>query len=78
MQSNSQNPQRRHTSAARKKIIDATPLPDFDIGARVFHKKFGYGEVMAIEGDKLVIEFDKAGDKNILAQFVTLASDVKE
>jgi DNA helicase-2/ATP-dependent DNA helicase PcrA len=39
-------------------------------GARIFHQKFGYGTVAAAEGDKLDIEFDKAGSKKVLASFV--------
>ncbi len=41
-----------------------------DIGARVFHQKFGYGEVRAIDGSKLDIAFDKAGQKKVMADFV--------
>jgi len=41
-----------------------------DIGTRVFHQKFGYGEVQAIDGNKLDISFDKAGDKKVMAEFV--------
>ncbi len=40
------------------------------LGNRVFHQKFGYGEVMAVDGDKLTVEFDKAGTKRVLASFV--------
>ncbi len=43
------------------------------IGARVFHIKFGYGRVREIEGDKLTIAFDKAGEKKVLANFVEAA-----
>jgi DNA helicase-2/ATP-dependent DNA helicase PcrA len=42
-------------------------------GARIFHQKFGYGTVTAAEGDKLDIEFDKAGGKKVLASFVVAA-----
>ncbi len=42
----------------------------FSIGERVFHQKFGYGEVMTLDGDKLTIEFDKAGTKKVIASFV--------
>jgi len=45
----------------------------FQVSDRVFHQKFGYGEVMEIEGDKLEIEFDDAGSKKIIADFVTRA-----
>ena len=46
------------------------------VGDRVFHQKFGYGSVAAIEGDKLAIDFEKAGRKNVVARFVTAAEDV--
>ncbi|WP_406870671.1 UvrD-helicase domain-containing protein [Thioclava sp. 'Guangxiensis'] len=46
---------------------------EFDVGDRVFHKKFGYGEVMGTEADKLVVEFDKAGTKKLIASFVVPA-----
>ena len=41
-----------------------------DIGARVFHRKFGYGFVRSIDGSKLDIAFDKAGRKKVMADFV--------
>ncbi|MFK8250256.1 ATP-dependent helicase [Ancylobacter terrae] len=49
------------------------PVAGFTIGARVFHQKFGYGEVMAVEGNKLLIQFDKAGEKHVLENFVSAA-----
>ena len=54
--------------------IDMDAVSAFVIGDRVFHQKFGYGEVMGIEGDKLEIEFDKAGSKNVVARFIVAAS----
>jgi DNA helicase-2/ATP-dependent DNA helicase PcrA len=42
----------------------------FALGDRVFHLKFGYGEVMSIEGNKLTIDFEKAGTKKVLESFV--------
>ena len=33
----------------------------FGTGERVFHMKFGYGEIIGIDGNKLTIQFDKAG-----------------
>jgi DNA helicase-2/ATP-dependent DNA helicase PcrA len=59
---------------ARNIVIDAEAVSAFEIGDRVFHQKFGYGEIMAIEGDKLTIEFDKAGEKKVVASFVTEAN----
>ena len=51
----------------------AKPRSDIAIGARVFHDKFGYGCVTGQEGNKLTIEFEKAGEKRVLDSFVKLA-----
>jgi DNA helicase-2/ATP-dependent DNA helicase PcrA len=59
---------------ARNMVVDMTASPSFTVSDRVFHQKFGYGEVMEIEGDKLVIEFDKAGEKKVVAKFVVGAA----
>ena len=61
---------------ARDMVIDASAVPAHDVGTRVFHQKFGYGVVEAVEGDKLTIRFDKAGEKNVVARFVVAADDV--
>ena len=42
-------------------------------GVRIFHQKFGYGKVIAVEGDKLEIAFDKAGTKKVMDSFVESA-----
>jgi len=42
----------------------------YAVGERVFHLKFGYGVINAIEGNKLSIEFEKAGPKKVLESFV--------
>lgn len=42
-------------------------------GDRVFHQKFGYGHVRAVEGNKLVVTFDKAGEKKVIDTFVERA-----
>lgn len=42
----------------------------FAIGDRVFHIKFGNGNVSGIEGNKLTIDFDRAGQKRVLDGFV--------
>ena len=39
-------------------------------GARVFHLKFGPGTVAAVDGNKLTVDFDKAGRKMVLESFV--------
>ena len=43
------------------------------VGARVFHQKFGYGEVLAVDDDRLDIVFEKAGQKRLLDRFVEKA-----
>ena len=45
---------------------------DLSVGQRVFHGKFGYGTIVEIEGNKLEIEFEKAGRKRVLDSFVSL------
>ncbi|MCB1505594.1 MAG: UvrD-helicase domain-containing protein [Hyphomicrobiaceae bacterium] len=45
----------------------------FEIGERVFHLKFGNGEITAVDGNKLKIQFDKAGEKHVLDSFVERA-----
>jgi DNA helicase-2/ATP-dependent DNA helicase PcrA len=42
----------------------------FTIGDRVFHMKFGNGDVVAVDGNKLTIAFDKAGEKRVVDSFV--------
>jgi DNA helicase-2/ATP-dependent DNA helicase PcrA len=40
------------------------------VGARVFHQKFGYGVVIAVDDDRLDIEFETSGEKRVLDRFV--------
>lgn len=47
-----------------------TGKSDFTPGDRVFHQKFGNGNVVSVDGDKLTIDFDKAGEKKLVAGFV--------
>ncbi len=49
---------------------ERTCTTDFAVGDRVFHQKFGYGVVRALDGSKLDIAFDKAGEKKVLDSFV--------
>ncbi|MEP3347880.1 MAG: UvrD-helicase domain-containing protein [Litoreibacter sp.] len=53
--------------------IDAQAVSSFTVGDRVFHQKFGYGEIMAAEGDKLDVSFDKSGDKKVVGKFLVSA-----
>jgi DNA helicase-2/ATP-dependent DNA helicase PcrA len=42
----------------------------FKRGDRVFHMKFGNGNVTAVDGNKLTIQFDRAGEKRVVDSFV--------
>jgi DNA helicase-2/ATP-dependent DNA helicase PcrA len=42
----------------------------FAVGDRVFHQKFGNGNVVHVEGNKLTIAFDRAGEKKVVDSFV--------
>jgi ATP-dependent DNA helicase UvrD/PcrA len=45
-------------------------VSSFTVGERVFHQKFGNGNVVAVDGNKLTIAFDKAGEKRVVDSFV--------
>jgi DNA helicase-2/ATP-dependent DNA helicase PcrA len=45
----------------------------FAVGDRVFHQKFGNGDVVAVDGNKLTIQFDRAGEKRVVDAFVERA-----
>ncbi len=61
--------------ALRNTVIDLAAVAKFSVGDRVFHQKFGYGEIRAIEADKLAVEFEHSGEKHVVASYVTLAED---
>jgi DNA helicase-2/ATP-dependent DNA helicase PcrA len=46
---------------------------NYSVGDRVFHQKFGYGQVTETDGTKLTVSFDKAGEKKVLDGFVERA-----
>lgn len=78
LQSRSQARGISQPTEARNMTIDSTAVSAFTEGGRVFHQKFGYGEVMGIEGDKLVIEFDKAGSKHVVGRFIVAADQADD
>lgn len=51
------------------KSVSDTPS-EYSVGERVFHIKFGYGAIRSIEGNKLTIDFEKAGQKKVIDSFV--------
>ncbi len=68
-------PWRRKRAIESVTAAEAATHPEgaFAVGARVFHEKFGYGRVNAVDGNKLAVAFDKAGSKKVIDSFVRLA-----
>lgn len=54
-------------------VSESSAASDFKRGQRVFHQKFGYGAVKSVDGNKLTVAFDKAGDKKVIDSFVEKA-----
>jgi DNA helicase-2/ATP-dependent DNA helicase PcrA len=65
-----------HHKALTQHKIDANQVKTnespqkFDLGERIFHQKFGYGKVTSTDGNKLEVEFEKAGTKKVVDSFV--------
>ena len=78
LQENSGARPMRQPQEARHVVIDLEAASPYVIGDRVFHQKFGYGEIMGIEGDKLDVEFDHAGSKKVVARWVIPADQVDD
>ena len=76
LQARSQERPMSQPRESRNTVIDMNAVSSFTVGERVFHQKFGYGAVQAIEGDKLEIAFEKAGTKKVVAKFVNAADDI--
>ncbi len=58
----------------RAKLVESLPSAGgIERGVRVFHQKFGYGKVTTVDGNKLEIDFEKAGTKKVMDSFVVLA-----
>ncbi len=78
LQANAASRSMRQPQEARNLVIDATAISAFGPGDRVFHQKFGYGEVAGVEGDKLEVAFEKAGIKKIVGRFLMPADQAGE
>jgi DNA helicase II / ATP-dependent DNA helicase PcrA len=63
-------PRRVAESTRSAASFAAKPRTDIAVGARVFHDKFGYGAVVAQEGNKLEIDFEQTGRKRVIDSFV--------
>ena len=53
-----------------KLVAESSATSAYAKGDRVFHQKFGYGAVTAVEGNKLSVAFEKSGDKKVIDSFV--------
>ncbi|RAK60616.1 DNA helicase II [Phenylobacterium hankyongense] len=51
-------------------VSESSAASAYKRGDRVFHIKFGYGHVRGVEGNKLTVDFDKAGEKKVIDSFV--------
>ena len=67
----SPQPQRVIEARASAVSLGNQGRTDLALGQRVFHGKFGYGTIAAIEGNKLEIDFEHAGRKKVLDSFVS-------
>ncbi len=54
-------------------VTPSTEVSNFAVGERVFHDKFGYGMVEDVEGNKLLVAFEKAGTKRVVDRFLKSA-----
>ncbi len=54
-------------------VSESSAASAYKRGDRVFHLKFGYGSVKGVEGNKLTVSFDKAGEKKVIDSFVEKA-----
>ena len=54
-------------------VADTDGNSPFQEGERVFHQKFGYGRIMSLDGNKLEVDFEKAGIKKVMDSFVQSA-----
>ena len=68
-------PQRRGAPLIEGEVVARSTgtTSSYSEGERVFHIKFGNGSVSAVDGNKLTIDFDKAGRKMVLETFVARA-----
>ena len=55
------------------KRLDKHSNKKFEIGERIFHQKFGYGKIQTLDGNKLNVYFEKAGQKKVLDSFLDRA-----
>ncbi|MDA8726192.1 UvrD-helicase domain-containing protein [Alphaproteobacteria bacterium] len=57
-------------NARAESVVSSMNSSAYKRGERIFHQKFGYGRIEAIEGNKLTVAFEKAGVKKVLDSYV--------
>lgn len=57
-------------NARAEPVVSSMTSSAYKRGERIFHQKFGYGRIEAIEGNKLTVAFEKAGVKKVLDSYV--------
>ena len=57
-------------NARAESVVSSMNSSAYKCGERIFHQKFGYGRIEAIEGNKLTVAFEKAGVKKVLDSYV--------
>jgi len=72
LEGGSGSPQRRVPLTIEGELVAKSTgtVSAFALGDRVFHQKFGNGNVTGIDGNKLTIQFDRAGEKRVVDSFV--------
>jgi DNA helicase-2/ATP-dependent DNA helicase PcrA len=63
----------RFSAAGELVVRNGGAASAYAVGDRVFHLKFGYGDVVVVEGNKLTVAFEKAGEKRVVDSFVDRA-----
>ncbi|MEM9965972.1 MAG: 3'-5' exonuclease, partial [Asticcacaulis sp.] len=63
----------RKPTAHRPTAAKPQAAKGLTVGTRVFHIKFGYGEVVSTEGNKLIVNFQTSGEKKVMDSFVEKA-----
>jgi len=57
-------------NARAEPVVSSMSSSNYKRGERIFHQKFGYGRIAAIEGNKLTVDFEKAGTKKVLDSYI--------
>ena len=66
-----ERPEKEGPTSGTAILTVSTGAPSaYGVGDRVFHLKFGYGDVVGIDGNKLTVAFDKAGEKRVIDSYV--------